>query len=141
MAIMTEQCRQATQFQLLLATNYSFCDHMAPIWSNVKRPMTFDTFPKVQVVRKYIIVHTRSPNHWRETVQIYWASQTHQLFWNMTRTEGESVLQFEIDYVRRQEPALCSSDVFQLISCEPNASWRYMHGWLKINTLLSYVIN
>ena len=55
-AIMTEKGRQATQFQLLLAINYSFCDDIAPIWSNGQGPMTFDTFPKVQVLlKKYII--------------------------------------------------------------------------------------
>ena len=55
-AIMTQKGWQATQFQLLLAINYSFVtDYMAPIWSNGQGPRTFDTFPKVQVVRKYII--------------------------------------------------------------------------------------
>ncbi len=29
---------------------------MTPIWSNGQGPMTFDTLPKVQVAKKYIIV-------------------------------------------------------------------------------------
>ena len=29
---------------------------MTPFWSNGQGPMTFDTLPKVQVAKKYIIV-------------------------------------------------------------------------------------
>ncbi len=57
MALMTEKGRQITQFQLLIAINYSFCDYISPIWSNGQGPMTFETLPKVQVVEKYIIVN------------------------------------------------------------------------------------
>ena len=39
---------------MLLAINYSFCDFIAPILSNGQGPMTFDTLPKVQVVKKYM---------------------------------------------------------------------------------------
>ena len=36
-------------------TNYSYCDYLVPDSTNGRGPMTFDPFPKVQLIKKYII--------------------------------------------------------------------------------------
>ncbi len=38
----------------LLEINYSYCDYLSSIWSNDQCPMTFDTYPKLQVIKKYM---------------------------------------------------------------------------------------
>ncbi len=43
-------------FPISVEINYSYCDYLVPIWRDGRGPMTFDPFPKVQVIKKYIIV-------------------------------------------------------------------------------------
>ena len=35
-------------YSISVEINYTYCDYLVPIWSN-------DTFPKVQVIKKYIV--------------------------------------------------------------------------------------
>ena len=48
---MTEKGGYPTSVEI----NYSYCDYRVPILSNGRGPMTFDPFPKVQVISKYIM--------------------------------------------------------------------------------------